>query len=154
MTTIDSIEELVLKLEQADRSYRDGNPIMTDFEYDQFESLLRQLDPQHPFLNSISDDSEQYGIEQPLTIPMGSQQKALALEEMTSWLNMTSQDSLFISQKLDGASCELTYREGALIQALTRGMVKLASTLRRLFVNSNPYLQRCLTLERSSFEEN
>lgn len=119
MTTLSSLSDIVNQLTQANAAYRAGAPIMSDSDYDQLEAALRNLDPHHPLLQSISDD--EYGLEQPLTIPMGSQQKALTLDELTPFLANTAESTYFISEKLDGASCELTYVNGELVQALTRG---------------------------------
>lgn len=117
--TIASLADLVAKLEAANKAYRDGAPIMSDSDYDQLEASLRAIDPNHPLLHKLSDD--EYGVEQALTIPMGSQQKALTLEEMGSYYANTAEDEYFVSDKLDGASCELTYVDGRFVQALTRG---------------------------------
>lgn len=125
MTTIDTIDALAAKLSAANRAYRNGAPIMSDADYDQLELQLKELDPQHPLLTSVDDADNGYGIEQPLTIPMGSQQKALSLDELTPWLNAMADDTLFVSEKLDGASCELTYDGGHFVQALTRGDGKI-----------------------------
>lgn len=117
--TIASIADLAAKLEAANKAYRDGAPIMSDSDYDQLEASLRAINPAHPLLQSLSDD--EYGVEQALTIPMGSQQKALTLAEMASFYASTGEDEYFVSDKLDGMSAELTYVGGRFVQALTRG---------------------------------
>lgn len=119
MTTLASVTDIVTQLNAANAAYRAGAPIMSDSDYDQLESALRAIEPTHPLLTTLADD--EYGLEQPLTIPMGSQQKALTLDELAPYLTTTADSEYFISQKLDGASCELTYVDGRFIQALTRG---------------------------------
>lgn len=59
----------------------------------------------------------------PHTIVMGSQQKAMSLADsaMHTWLTDAAGLELSWSDKLDGASAELTYRDGQFVRALTRG---------------------------------
>lgn len=125
MTTIDTIDALAIQLKAANTAYRNGTPIMSDADYDQLELQLKALDPQHPLLTQVDDNDNGYGIEQPLTMPMGSQQKALSLEELQPWLNQMGDSTFFVSEKLDGASSELTYVNGQFVQALTRGDGKI-----------------------------
>lgn len=117
--SIASLPELVARLEAANKAYRAGAPTMSDSDYDQLEEALRLIDPNHPLLQSLHDD--EFGVEQPLTIAMGSQQKALNLGELRPFYDNTQQDELFWSEKLDGASLELTYVDSRFVQALTRG---------------------------------
>lgn len=117
--TITSLADLVAKLEAANRAYRDGAPILSDSDYDQLEKALAAIDPNHPLLQKLADD--EFGVEQALTIPMGSQDKALTLEEMSGFYSRTGEDEYFVSDKLDGLSAELTYVNGHFVQALTRG---------------------------------
>lgn len=142
MTTIDTIDALAAKLAQANTAYRLGAPIMSDADYDQLELQLKALDPEHPLLTSVDDVDTGYGVEQPLTIPMGSQQKALSLEELTPWLTQMEDDTFFVSEKLDGASCELTYVDGRFIQALTRGDGKIG-------VNITEVANRVISIPKS-----
>lgn len=116
---MDEINELVEQLHEADIAYRDGNPIMSDSEYDVLEARLQELDPDNPFLKNLSEGT--FNQDTPLPIVLGSQNKAFSMEELKPFLNKLSDNPLHISMKLDGMSCLLVYKEGKLIQALTRG---------------------------------
>lgn len=131
---IQSIESLVETLEKANKAYREGNPIMTDSDYDALETQLSKLDPNHPFLHRLQDDAD-FNQDEPLTIPMGSQQKALVLEEMDSFYRTTGEDAYVASFKMDGMSAELTYElmpsetSYKLVKAVTRGDGKIGSNV-------------------------
>jgi len=119
MAKFNSKSDLRNYLIEANEAYRSGNAIISDGEYDVLEDQLRQLDPNDPFLNQVDD--KDFGIEKALTIHMGSQQKALNMDEMGSFINNTQGYLLNVSEKLDGMSMELTYRSGIFTQALSRG---------------------------------
>lgn len=137
-----STEALVAKLTEANQAYRRGEEIMTDAEYDALEDQLRMIQPDHPFLRQVND-AEQYGREEPLTIPMGSQQKALTLPEMDPFYRATGEDEYFWSLKLDGMSAELTYEQDVLTKGLTRGDGKIGCNITEI-VRSIPSVPRSL----------
>lgn len=115
-------EELVQALRDANEAYRTGCPIMSDSEFDQLQTQLRMLDPVHPLLSFVNDCDEGFGQECKLTIAMGSQDKAMSLEELGSFYRrIGTQERLSVSEKLDGASLELTYENGNFVRAITRG---------------------------------
>lgn len=137
--TLTSVEQLVAQLERANAAYRSGEAIMSDAEYDALEDQLRALNPTHPFLTALADHvvterEGEYGREEELTIPMGSQQKALTVPEMESFYRATAAvtEPYQVSLKLDGMSCELTYRDGKLTRALTRGDGKIGVNITRV----------------------
>jgi DNA ligase (NAD+) len=114
------IEEKVKFLVRANVSYREGNPILSDDEFDYLEQDLRSLDPENPYFRKIEDES--FGLGQKLTIHMGSQDKAKNLKEMNRFYNRIDiQEDLSVSEKIDGSSIELTYKNGFLVKALSRG---------------------------------
>ena len=113
------IENIVDLLTKADKAYRDGNPIMSDSEYDSLEDKLKELDPENPFLKNLSEGT--FNLDTPLPIVLGSQNKAFSIKELQPFFNKVSDNPLHLSMKLDGMSCLLVYKEGRLVQALTRG---------------------------------
>jgi DNA ligase (NAD+) len=121
MTAIDTIESLAAQIKAANIAYRDGTPTISDSDYDQLSIQLTLLDPKHPLLTQVDDNDSAYGVEKPHSIAMGSQQKALTLEELAPWLAQMGDDTIFESDKLDGASLALTYQDGPFTTALTRG---------------------------------
>lgn len=149
--------DLAIQLEAANTAYRNGNPIMSDAEYDALEEQLRLLDPDHPFLKQLADeeyersgrdesdpveklitlghekwtditaDESSFNREEKLTIAMGSQQKALSLDDpnLARYYRETEDETSVYSDKVDGMSAELTYVNGTLTRAMTRGDGKI-----------------------------
>lgn len=121
----DNIQEGIAWLDARNREYRDGKPTVTDSEYDQIESMIQKIAPTHPFFQNLKDDvassKEGFLSEKPLTIHMGSQNKALNIDEMKSYLAATAGKTLNASLKLDGMSAEITYSEGSLVSIISRG---------------------------------
>lgn len=113
------IKELEAKLRRWDLAYRNGTPEVTDAIFDQEEAKLRRLHPESEVLKELIDAD--FGEEKELTLPMGSQDKALTLEELNPFLERTNQVTYHASQKADGMSAEVTYKKGKLVQVLTRG---------------------------------
>jgi DNA ligase (NAD+) len=107
-------------LEKASAAYYQGQPIMTDAEYDAAVDELRATNPEHPFLKRV-------GAPVPGTnkarheIAMGSLDNAKNVEEFLAWLPKDWGIFIHLSHKMDGLSVELLYQEGRLVQAITRG---------------------------------
>lgn len=123
MNEFNTIEDLSGFLNKANTAYREGKSLISDREFDELEDQLRKVDPENSVLQEIQDDS--FDSEKPLTINMGSQDKALNLEEMESYYRRTKKDFYLVSEKLDGMSAEFTYKDGNLSQVLTRGNGKI-----------------------------
>jgi DNA ligase (NAD+) len=123
---------LAARLEKYRASYYAGTPEISDAAYDALEDELRALDPTHPVLARVG--SAELVAEWPKArheIPMGSLNKAVNEEELRGWLarcqeladkdGLGSVSDLFVAEKLDGISIEVIYREGKLVDAITRG---------------------------------
>jgi DNA ligase (NAD+) len=126
-------DELAGRLEKYRASYYAGRPDISDAAYDALEDDLRALDPTHPVLARVGSaelvsewDKARH------EIPMGSLNKAVSVEELRAWLarceELLEKDGvasiagdLFVAEKLDGISIEVIYREGKMVDAITRG---------------------------------
>ena len=118
------MNEILKKLEEANKSYRDGSPIMSDSEYD---NLLSTLPEEHPYRNKVESESlSENTFNHP--IPMLSTQKAKTNEEILKWVKRIELEALQIgtsvcnihirvTAKLDGMAAKL-YDNGNLV---TRG---------------------------------
>ncbi|MSP26678.1 MAG: NAD-dependent DNA ligase LigA [Myxococcales bacterium] len=126
-------EELAARLASLRAAYYAGTPSISDDAYDALEDELRTIAPAHPLLARVGSP--------PMTgtwekarheIPMGSLNKVSSEAEFDEWLarsaevlGRASEDALlgelFVSEKLDGLSVELIYRDGRLAAAITRG---------------------------------
>jgi DNA ligase (NAD+) len=114
------ISDLADRLEAASAAYYNGTPTMSDADFDALENELRKLDPHNPVFAKIGApvDSGWTKVRHP--IPMGSLEKAQTEGEFLGWAQ-NKPNALFLSEKLDGISILLTYLEGKLVRAVTRG---------------------------------
>ena len=79
---MNEIEQLVSQLENYNRAYRDGKPLISDAEYDEMVEKLRALDPGHAYLRTVEPEafSERVEIRHPQ--PMLSTEKAYTPEQL------------------------------------------------------------------------
>ncbi len=121
MQDIQQLRNLILKAKHA--YYYSGEPIMSDAEYDALEDQLRLLSPEDPVLAlvgaPVSGDSMLTKASH--SIPMGSQSKVNSEEEFRQWLLKGGGARVHASLKGDGGSAAAYYRDGRLLQAITRG---------------------------------
>lgn len=118
---LDQIRDLILKARHA--YYNGGEPIMSDLEYDSLEDELRRLAPGDPLLQMVGAPVPADSI---LTkarhaMPMGSQNKVNSESEFRTWLERCGGGAVHASLKGDGASAAAYYRDGRLMQAISRG---------------------------------
>lgn len=98
------IAALVAKLEAASYAYHNGlEPVMTDEAYDAAIDLLRDLDPEHPFLTKVGAPVIT-GDEVALPIPLPSLNKIKDQAAIDKWTAKHGSSSYHISAKLDGVS--------------------------------------------------
>jgi DNA ligase (NAD+) len=117
----DPLRDLILKARHA--YYYSGEPIMSDAEFDALEDQLRQLVPDDPILALVGAPIPTDAI---LTkarhaMPMGSQNKVNSEAEFRTWVERCGGGAVHASLKGDGASAAAYYREGRLVQAISRG---------------------------------
>lgn len=154
--TTTEIDQLITQLVEWNRAYRAGTPLVPDHIFDSAEDRARLLAPDHDYFQTLEDDVIEradrqdlkistlaftysngeaahpdeiaaYGQEVPLTIQMGSQQKALTLADpnLARFHEDTGVDVLNWSDKMDGMSAEATYVDGDLKRVATRGDGKI-----------------------------
>ena len=114
------------------------DPLISDAEYDKLFNELKEIEAQHPQLVRPDSPTQRVGAEpregfEKVThpIPMTSLGNAFNDEDMRSWLtrlakllpdNLTVDDLEFVVEpKIDGLAIAITYEEGVLEQAATRG---------------------------------
>lgn len=116
-----NLSQLISQRIAANRAYRMGQPHMTDSDFDQLDSILRaQLPADHyAFAHEDSFESD-FQTDAPLTIHMGSQNKALTRTALLKESFVLTHE-LHGSHKIDGQSIELTYRDFTLTRGITRG---------------------------------
>ena len=109
------IRELEQQILLHKRRYYDGEPIISDAEYDALEHELRKLDPENPVLFIVGTPE---GGKVRHDVPMLSCQKASDVAEVVRWANGKP---LYAGYKMDGLSLSLIYEDGKLKRAATRG---------------------------------
>lgn len=124
-TNIEEMKELVRLLNEAGKAYyQEDREIMSNFEYDRLYDRLKQLEQEtHTILADSPTVQVGYEVLSELpkerhAYPMLSLDKTKDREALGGWLK--SNQGL-LSWKLDGLTIVLTYREGILFKAVTRG---------------------------------
>src|SRR5262245_17946415 len=130
------IAELRETIERHRRLYYDRNePEIADAEYDALEAELLALEREHPELATADSPSRRVGDERPTgtfrtvahAAPMLSLDNSYSKDEVIEFdarLRRLLGDETFAyagELKIDGASLALTYEDGALVRAVTRG---------------------------------
>ena len=119
------MKELVLQLKEASRAYyAEDREIMSNFEYDRLYDELEKLEAEtgvvladSPTVNVGYEAVEELPKERHES-PMLSLGKTKSREELQDWLQGKP---AILSWKLDGLTVVLTYYEGKLAKAVTRG---------------------------------
>lgn len=125
MSDLERIKELVSKLNHAARVYYQGqDEVMTNFEYDKLYDELVSLEEKtgvvmtnSPTVNVGYETLSELPKEAHVA-PMLSLDKTKETAELEQWIG---EKEGLLSLKLDGLSVILTYNDGVLTKALTRG---------------------------------
>ncbi len=115
--------------------HTDDNPEISDSEYDNLICELQKLENEFPLLANPNSPTQKVGnapqkgfntIEH--TVPMLSLGNAFSeknvadfIDRICKFLTLSEMPEIVAEPKIDGLSCSLTYKQGVLIQALTRG---------------------------------
>ncbi len=101
--------------------YYNGQPELSDAEFDALWDELTALDPGNSILEKVGSDISDGWPKTRHIIPMGSQSKASNPEEFLAWAEKMGFHEFIVQYKLDGASIEIQYERGILKRAVTRG---------------------------------
>lgn len=113
-------EELAEQITYHQDLYYNGEPEISDDAFDALWDRLREIDPDHPALKKVGEDAGFFPKKEHL-MPMGSLEKASDEDAFLAWAKAHAAPSYSVQHKLDGASLELQYENGALRAAVTRG---------------------------------
>lgn len=133
MITLDSPElknispeklgELMIEAKKA--YYVESHPIMDDHTWDILEEILRQKLPYHRIFTKVGASEFVVGFDKKKHfVTMGSQNKVNKIEELVHYFELKKipKDVEFVVQpKCDGISLEIEYKNGQLVDAVTRG---------------------------------
>ena len=122
---INRIKELTELLNHASRVYyQEGKEIMPNIDYDRYYDELLELEKETGF-RLANSPSQNVGYEiiselpkERHESPMLSLDKTKSADELIAWLNGKQG---VLSWKLDGITCVVTYENGVLSKAVTRG---------------------------------
>lgn len=119
-------DELASYLQELATAYYNGEPKVTDEQFDALVDWLAKYNPQHPFLSQVGapvlDAAVGDGGEKVRHIhPMLSLRKITCEAELSRWMAKIGATKVVVEPKLDGASVELQYANGELARAVTRG---------------------------------
>lgn len=113
--------------------YEDDSPEISDFEYDQLMSRLKELEKNFPeFITETSPTQTVGGNARrtagklvPHDVPMLSLQDVFSRQEVEDFIRDATEKlgevEFVVEEKIDGLSLALRYRDGELTQAITRG---------------------------------
>lgn len=131
----DQVSRLRAEIQAHDRRYyTDAQPIISDLEYDRLLSELRLLEDAHPELRTPDSPTQRLG-DQPLDslasvrhrLPMLSIENTYSVAELRAYCEGAAKQlegeriEWVVELKIDGVAVSLTYEDGVLVQAATRG---------------------------------
>lgn len=119
------VSELETLINQARHDYYNGQSKVSDEVYDAWVDELSELKITSPAVTAIGAKPVSEWKKVPHEIQMGSLNKVNTLEELTTWILTFSPkvefEQLLVTEKLDGISIHVRYKNGAFAQAITRG---------------------------------
>lgn len=133
MNIKDEIEELRSRLNRYNYLYYvENNPEVSDFEFDTLLRRLQDLEAEHPEYYDANSPTMRVGSD--LTtefqtvrhaFPMLSLSNTYSLEELGEWIDRIEREvenvEFVCELKFDGTAISLTYENGRLLRAVTRG---------------------------------
>ena len=113
--------------------YNNDEPEISDYEYDQLMLQLKKLEADYPELVTKNSPTQmvggnarrEAGVLVAHDVPMLSLQDVFSRQEVeefvTSAIEQLDKPEFVVEEKIDGLSLALRYRDGILVQAITRG---------------------------------
>lgn len=139
MNVLSDYSRLITTLNMWGDKYAKGNPIVSDFVYDEEYKKLKAIELQYPDIidanspsQKVASDSSDGFKKVTHNLPMISIANSNSLDELNAW--STDKDSKgcqekTIEFKMDGLAMSLHYRDGKLFEAVTRGDGKVGDSV-------------------------
>ncbi len=128
MSSAERIEELRLLISRyRDAYYNQDQSLVSDKEYDELERELRALELEHPEFAEDSPASKvgasagELFAQHPHLERMLSLDNVFSEEEFLAWSDRVGGGPFLCEPKIDGLAVSLTYKNGLLVSAATRG---------------------------------
>ena len=122
------VDELRSQIERYRNAYYlENETLISDAEYDLLEKELRELEAQHPELAQESPTQKVGGAASDVFSPVKHREQMLSLdnafseEEFLAWAQRVEGGPFLCEPKIDGLALSLTYENGVLTKAATRG---------------------------------
>lgn len=125
----EKIGEILIEAKKA--YYTSGKPIMDDTTYDTLEEILHKKIPYHRVFTKVGHKNFDSGFDKKHHVmPMGSLNKVNTYNDLTHYFELKSaaagnvdmrRISYVVQPKCDGISLEIIYKNGVLVEAITRG---------------------------------
>lgn len=115
------VRELEALIRHHQERYYNGEPEISDEEFDAFWDELASIDPGNALLASIGADRSERWPKYRHRMTMGSLSKATDPGSFLAWAAKMNFGLYLVQYKLDGASIELQYDEGHFVRGVTRG---------------------------------
>lgn len=115
------IKELEAQIKRHQTLYYNGEPEISDEEFDALWDELAMLDPGNPIFKTVGTDRSERWPKTPHRMTMGSLSKATDPGSFLAWAAKVRFPLYLVQYKLDGASMELQYDDGHFIRGVTRG---------------------------------
>ena len=119
-----NVKELVEKLTLYNNHYANGEPLVSDKEYDDLYDKLYELDPKNAFFKKIGCKANNNCVKLPYHL--GSQTKIKTSKALDNWMKKYNTNNYVISEKLDGISA---YKSLEIIRLLRKGGVIVKTIL-------------------------
>lgn len=126
----------------SDLYYNLDNPVLSDTQYDELYKRLQELEKTYPQFASADSPTQQVGGRasrafEPVrhAVPMMSLDNSYSADEIREWHERTAKIlgtqsfEMVVEGKIDGVSCSLTYQDGRLVQAASRGDGKIGEDI-------------------------
>ncbi|MCX6726658.1 MAG: NAD-dependent DNA ligase LigA [Candidatus Shapirobacteria bacterium] len=129
-TSTEELGELLITAKKA--YYTGGKPIMDDHTYDTLEDILLQKAPYHRLFKKVGHPNFDTGwAKRRHVMPMGSQNKVNNFKDLVHYFELKKvlpllvkggdKGGFIVQPKCDGISLEIIYKNGELVEAITRG---------------------------------
>ncbi len=122
--------------------YNLDNPILSDTQYDELYKKLKDLEDAYPQYRTKNSPTQRVGGKASKTfsevvhaVPMMSLDNSYNADDIRAWYERTAKTlhrtdfEMVLEAKIDGVSCSLTYENGTLIRAASRGDGKVGEDI-------------------------
>lgn len=117
---LETQDEFLKNLNEIDKAYYDGKPLIPDSTYDAIRSYANVRFPELKMKVGKKDENSVWP-KVSLEIPMGSLDKVNDIKDLEKWYKKYTSGLVVSTHKVDGSSIELTFENGVFTRGVTRG---------------------------------